>query len=376
MRRLLSGGAGRPRSDRRLGAGAWVYSCVERPYKGYADAEEFVEIVPGSNPQHDGPRARRRRRRPNATAFQAWRCGSAGRPPPAGGEYRFDAPMTPARRRRQDRARRRILQPITFREGLTIRQMAAVFEERGFGAAAEFIARRGEGRPRPGARSAGAGPRGLPLSRHLHAAAPHDRGAARGADGRALREGVDPRDSRQAAARGLSVRELVTLASLVEKETGEAGRASAGRRRLRESPEDRHGAAVRSDGDLRARARRPLRRQPDARRSAVRLAVQHLPLCRPAAGPDRRARPRVARGRRQPADVPYLYFVSRNDGISRVRDHARRAQPQRPPVPGPVFRSDGRRRDSSVGNWRIGEVCNSERKLGFPDYSQFPNCGV
>jgi len=34
-----------------LAAGAWVYFLIERPYKGYTDAEAFVEIVPGSNPQ-------------------------------------------------------------------------------------------------------------------------------------------------------------------------------------------------------------------------------------------------------------------------------------------------------------------------------------
>ena len=36
----------------------------------------------------------------------------------------------------------------------------------------------------------------------------------------------------QAAARGLSVRQLVTLASIVEKETGNAGGAAARRGRL------------------------------------------------------------------------------------------------------------------------------------------------
>ena len=56
------------------------------------------------------------------------------------GEYRFDAPMTP--RAVVDKIVRGdvFLRPVTFREGLTIRQMAAVFEERGFGAATEFVA--------------------------------------------------------------------------------------------------------------------------------------------------------------------------------------------------------------------------------------------
>ena len=42
-----------------------------------------------------------------------------------------------------------------------------------------------------------------------------------------------------------------------------------------------------------------VQRQPDEEEPAVRLALQHLPLRGPAAGPDRRARPRVTRGRAQ-----------------------------------------------------------------------------
>ena len=52
------------------------------------------------------------------------------------------------------------------------------------------------------------------------------------------------------------------------------------------------------DGHLRAAARRQVRRQSAPRRSAVRLALQHLSLSRPAAGADRRAGQGVARSRR------------------------------------------------------------------------------
>ncbi len=37
-----------------IGAGAWLYSIVQKPYKGYADAETFVEIAPGTSPQGMG----------------------------------------------------------------------------------------------------------------------------------------------------------------------------------------------------------------------------------------------------------------------------------------------------------------------------------
>ena len=57
----------------------------------------------------------------------------------------------------------------------------------------------------------------------------------------------------------------------------------------------RHAAAVRSDGDLRARAGRPVRRQHPQGRSVVRFAVQHVSLSGPAARPDCVARQGVAR---------------------------------------------------------------------------------
>ena len=111
------------------------------------------------------------------------------------------------------------------------------------------------------------------------------------------------------------MRQLVTLASLVEKETAKARGASAGGGGLRQPAADRHGAAVRSDGHLRAAARRKytgnLRRddlQFDSPYNTYRYPG-------PAARPDRRARARRRSKRpRIPPTVDYLYFVSRNDG--------------------------------------------------------------
>ena len=119
----------------------------------------------------------------------------------------------------------------------------------------------------------------------------------------------------QAAARGLSVRELVTLASLVEKETGKAEERPLVAGVYCEPAEDRHGAAVRSDRHLRARAR-----------AAATTATSRATICRstrpttPTATPACRPGPIAAPGRASleaaanPANVPYLYFVSRNDG--------------------------------------------------------------
>ncbi len=109
--------------------------------------------------------------------------------------------------------------------------------------------------------------------------------------------------------------QLVTLASIVEKEAQVAHErpliAAVYQNRL-----DRGiGLARRSDRDLRPQAPGPLERQHPARRPAHGLALQHLPLRRPPAR-GRSAPPALAslEAAADPADVPYLYFVSRNDG--------------------------------------------------------------
>ncbi len=113
------------------------------------------------------------------------------------GEYRFDRPMSAVavveKLARGDVYKRL----ITFREGLTIAEMAAVFEERGFGAARDFAAAARNAALihdlDPDARDA----RGVSLSRHLRAAARHARRGAGGADGGGVHARV-----RRAAARG------------------------------------------------------------------------------------------------------------------------------------------------------------------------------
>ena len=131
----------------------------------------------------------------------------------------------------------------------------------------------------------------------------------------AFRDALTPELVERATARGLSVRQLVTLASLVEKETAKPEErpivAAVYSNRLK------IGMGMQCDPTVIYALERagPLHRQPDARGSEVRLALQHLPLCRPAARADRLTRPRVARGRRESGRrAVHLYFVSRNDG--------------------------------------------------------------
>ena len=72
-------------------------------------------------------------------------------------------------------------------------------------------------------------------------------------------------------------------------------------------------------------------------RPAVRLALQHVSLRRPAAGTDCLTRPRLARRGRGAAGRAVPVFRQPQRRIARLRDDARRAQPQRAAVPGEVL---------------------------------------
>ena len=121
-------------------AGAtWFYLGVNRPYKGYAEPEQFVEIPPGS-----GTAAIARRLADagvvtdvNTFRLALWVTGQGRRL--QAGEYRFDHPLS-ARQVAEKIGRGEVyVHPITFREGLTIKQMAELYESRGFGPAKDFV---------------------------------------------------------------------------------------------------------------------------------------------------------------------------------------------------------------------------------------------
>ena len=85
--------------------------------------------------------------------------------------------------------------------------------------------------------------------------------------------------------------QLVTLASIVEKETGRAGRAHARRGGLHQPAQAQDAAAVRPDHHLRPGRRQGHARPPDhEERDRAADAVQYLRHRRPAAGPDRQSR--------------------------------------------------------------------------------------
>ena len=300
-----------------LAFAAGVYLIIARsdePYQGYTAAEQFVEVPPGASPNTIGRRLAAAGVVRDLATFRYVLARSGQERRLKAGEYRFDRPLRP-REVIDMLARGAVyLRPLTFREGLSIRQMAAIYEQAGFGPASEFTkaasnvslindldpdARDLEGYLFPNTYSL---PRRATASQLIEQMVAAFRAA--------LTEDVKTR----AAARGLSVRELVTLASIVEKETGKPDErpmvAAVYSNRLR------IGMGLQCDPTVIYALERAGRYTGNLTREDLRFDSPYntyryagLPPG-PIASPGRASLDASA----SPADVPFIYFVSRNDG--------------------------------------------------------------
>jgi UPF0755 protein len=294
--------------------GASIVVAAVRPYKGYPESEKFVDIPPGAGPASIGRRLIEAGviRDPLSFRFELARTGTGRRL--QAGEYRFDRPMTVkdvvAKIARGDV----YLLPITFREGLTIREMAELFESKGLGQAGEFVAAASNAGPihdiDPVARDREGYlfPDTYAMPRRATAEQLVDRMVAGF-------EKVLTSELRAAGrARGLSVRALVTLASIVEKETGKSEErpliAAVYTNRLR------IGMGLQCDPTVIYALQRANRYNGNLTREDLQFDSPYntyryagLPPG-PIANPGRASLEAAA----HPADVSYLYFVSRGDG--------------------------------------------------------------
>lgn len=294
--------------------GAWLYMNLERPYKAYEGTEQFVEIPSGRGLASIGKSLADAGVVRSGDAFRVavWLRGSGRRI--QAGEYRFDRPMTAAEVVDKLAKGDVYVRALTFREGLTVREMAAAFESAGFGTAADFIAASKNASLvsalDPDARDLEGYlfPDTYTLPRNATAAQLIERMVNR------FQKAVTPELRQDAAERGLSIRQLVTLASLVEKETAKAeerpivsgvytNRLKIGMG-LQCDPTVIYALmlAGRYDGNIRKGDL-----QIDSPYNTYRYAG--LPPG-PIAAPGEASLHAAA----NPADVPYLYFVSRNDG--------------------------------------------------------------
>ena len=295
-------------------SGISMWGRLHDPYRGYEGAEQFVVIAPGT-----GAAAIRRLLidagiiRDEIT-FRAvlWWTGRALEL--QAGEYRFDRPLAAVdvveRIARGDVYRRR----ITFPEGLTIQEMAQVFESRGFGAAADFA----EAAANPSLIQA-LDPQAVDLEGYLFPetyalprATPASRLVAMMVE-RFLATYVDEWGI-AAEEQGLTMRQVVTLASLVEEETGAPEErpivAAVYRNRLR------IGMRLQADPTVVHALRKAGSYTGNIRRDDLALDSPYNTYLYAGLPPGPIAAPGAAslEAALIPAQVDYLYFVSRNDG--------------------------------------------------------------
>jgi len=313
------------------GAGAAVlYERTHALYRGYSGEEQFVEIPAGAGTRAIGDRlvaAGVVRDRPTYRAA-LWLSGQSRRL--KAGEYRFDGPATPldviAKIARGDV----YVVSVTFREGLTVADMANLFESHGLGPAAAFVM---------AARDTSLVHDIDPAARNLEGYLfPETYSVPRHTDASHLVKMMVDRfmhvltpDLKAAAlARGLSIRQLVTLASIVEKETGRPEErplvAAVYENRLRIGMGLQCDPTVIYALQLAGLYNGNLRRDDlhfDSPYNTYRYAG--LPPG-PIASPGKASLEAAA----HPADVDYIYFVSRNDGTHEfartLADHNRNVQ--------------------------------------------------
>jgi UPF0755 protein len=298
-----------------LGAGGWwLYARAIEPYRGYTGEEAFVDIPSGASPATIGSRLVDAGVVRDARTWQVALLISGRSRSLRAGEYRFDAPLHALdvidKIARGDVYRRR----LTFREGLTIPEMAQVFEERGFGKAAEF-----QEAAQNASLIADLDPAARDLEGYLF---PETYALPRGTSAAAVvgqmidgfRTVLTPELRAAATSAGLTIRQLVTLASLVEKETGTPAErplvAAVYHNRMK------IGMGMQADPTVIYALQKAGKYTGNLRRDDLQFDSPYNTYKYPGLPPGPIAAPGKAsiEAAAKPADVDYLYFVSRNDG--------------------------------------------------------------
>jgi len=297
------------------GGGAWWLTAeAGAPYRGFAADEVFVDIPPGTGPRSIGARLVAAGVVKDDVTFRValWRTGRAREL--KAGEYRFTGPASAVDVVTAIADGAIYTQPVTFREGLTLDEMADVYAGAGLGSRDAFLA----------------AARDVTLIRDLDPVAtdlegylfpdtyPVPRQAPApvlvGQMVRGFRAALPPELIARAAGDGLTVRQVVTLAALVEKETAQ----DAERPLVAAVYRNRHriGMGMQADPTVIYALQKAGKWDGNLSRDDLQFDSPYntyryagLPPG-PIAAPGRRALEAVV----SPAAVDYLYFVSRNDG--------------------------------------------------------------
>jgi UPF0755 protein len=292
----------------------FLYMRVNQPHRGYQEAEQFVEIPSGAGSVAIGDRLIEAGVIRDRTTYRAavWMTGK-GRQLKAG-EYRFDRAMTPFEVIDKVARGDVYVVHVTFREGLTMAEMATIFEAEGLGPAAAFMQAAKDPAP-----ILGIDPAAKDLEGYLF---PETYAVPRRTDAAKLVRQMVAAFQRAfpsalveaAGAANLTPRQIVTLASIVEKETSKAEErpivAGVYRNRLR------IGMPLQCDPTVIYALQRAGRFTGNLRRDDLMVDSQYNTYRYPGLPPGPIASPGKAalEAAARPADVDYVYFVSRNDG--------------------------------------------------------------
>ena len=296
------------------GAAALVYVRASRPYRGYEAAEQFVEIPQGAGSRTIGDRlVGAGVIRDLLTYRVALYMTGEGRRLKAG-EYRFDRAMTPHEVIDKIARGDVFVINVTFPEGLTFAEMAKIFESHGLGSAAAFVHAARDPAPirdlDPSAKDLEGYlfPETYALPRHTDAAKLVRMMVAR------FDKVFTPELRQAAAARNLTVRQAVTLASIVEKETANADErplvAAVYTTRLR------IGMPLQCDPTVIYALLKAGRYGGNIHKDDLSFDSPYNTYRYPGLPPGPIASPGRASldAAVHPADADFLYFVSRNDG--------------------------------------------------------------
>lgn len=305
----------------------WGRTRLKSPYRGFTESEVFVELPIGTSVAGIATRLAAAGVVPDPWTFRiAARLSGADRRLQAG-EYRFVDAASPddvvARLTRGDV----YTHPITFPEGLTIKEMAALYEQGGLGAATDF-----ERAGLDGSLVGDLDPEARTLEGYLFPDTyplPRRDSAERvvAAMVSRFKAAFDMNLRARGSAAGLSVRDVVTLASLIEKETASADErplvSAVYRNRLK------LGMPLQCDPTVIYALMRAGRWHGNLTRADLQVESPYNTYRHPGLPPGPIASPGRAslEAAVSPADVPYLYFVSRNDGThafaATLKDHSR-----------------------------------------------------
>jgi len=294
--------------------GAWMYFRLGEPYRGFQGTEQFVEVPAGAGSRAIGDRLVEAGVVRDALSFRmALLLSGKGRRLQAG-DYRFDRAMTTMEVIDKIARGDVYVIAITFPEGLTISDMAKIFEAHELGPAASFVAAARDPSPikaiDPAARDLEGYlfPETYRVRRHTDAAQLVRMMTARF-------EQVFTPDLRQAAEeRKLTVRQAATLASIVEKESSRPEErplvAAVYLNRLR------LGMALQCDPTVIYALERAGKYTGNLRRDDLAFDSPYNTYRYPGLPPGPIASPGQAslEAAVHPASVDFLYFVSRNDG--------------------------------------------------------------